>query len=77
MAQTLSVTVQLCPYIDDHNLWEAHLDRDVCIRDINIPIDSMNAYCSFDPDKQSIHKAILSKSPNGFNDINVTPVEMI
>ena len=73
----LIVKVLLCPHISDHDLFIGHLDKDECIRNItNNPIDSRNAYCSFNSDKQSIHKAILSKSPNAFDDMNVS-VEMI
>ena len=70
-AQMLKVKVKLCPYARYDNLKD-----DVCIKNLNKRVDSENAFCSWEPDRKSIHDAILSESPNGFKDID-TNVEKV
>ena len=60
----------LCPHISDEYEKEGYLQYDVCISNINDKVDSENAFCSNDSDKQAIHKAILQSSLNGFKTID-------
>ena len=62
-------------------MWDGYvvsgaLDKDVCIKNINKSIDSENAHCSWDSDRNAIHAAIKSLSSNGFDKLNKI-VEMI
>ena len=72
VAQKLNVKVKLSPHIKDSDVERVYLYNDVCIKNINIAIDSEHAKCSWDPDKQAIHLAIQSESTNGFGTINAS-----
>ena len=72
VAQTLNMIVKLCPHIRDGDVLAGYLDSDVCIKYIENRVDSISAYCSYDPDKQRILKAILSQSKDGFDEINAS-----
>ena len=66
MAQELNVDVQLYAQMDDGKARE-----DICVKNSRNAVDSENAFCSWEPDKVSIHKAIQENpSENGFNGIN-------
>ena len=69
-AQRLNVNVRLCPHIHDADLYLGDLERDICIANIKKSVDSFNAFCSMDSDKENIHSAILSQSERGFEEIN-------
>ena len=69
-AMKLKVKVLLSPHIADGAVRYGWLYKDVCISNIDTAIDSERAICSWQPDKESIHAAIKSESPKGFEDIN-------
>ena len=70
VAQTLKVKVTLCPHVSDEYVTWGYLEYDVCINNIKNNVDSENAFCSNESDKQAIHNAILQSSPNGFKTID-------
>ena len=76
VAHKLKVKVTLCPTMWDGYVQNGALYEDVCIENINESIDSENAHCSWDSDRNAIHKAIKSLSSNGFDELNKI-VEMI
>ena len=66
MAQELNVDVQLYAQMDDGKARE-----DICVKNSRNAVDSENAFCSWEPDKVSIHKAIQKNpSQNGFDGID-------
>ena len=66
MAQELKVDVQLYAEMN-----EGEALYDICVRNIGNAVDSENAFCSWEPDKVSIHAAIRKdQSQNGFDGIN-------
>ena len=69
-AMKLKVKVLLSPHIYDSSVRGGYLNDDTCIANINIPIDSENALCSWEPDRKAIHAAIKSESSKGFDHIN-------
>ena len=75
-AQRLGVKVILCLHIEDIKRKRGEIELDICYRNIKKIVNSKEAHCSWDPDKKSIHAAIKSQWPNGFEDIN-TSVEKI
>ena len=70
LAQTLNVKVKFAPHIRDSDLETGYLESDVCIQNINTPVDSINAICRLEPDKEPIHADINSRFSNGFEEIN-------
>ena len=66
MAQKLKVDVKLCA-----QMTHGEARYDICVRNIGNAVDSENAFCSWEPDKVSIHEAIQKNAPqDGFNNIN-------
>ena len=72
VAQTLDKEVILCPYVHDNHVELGYLEFDVCIANINIPVNSRDAKCGLESDMIRIHAAILSKSQKAFEDIDAS-----
>lgn len=70
LAQKLNVNIKLSSIIHDINVKNGNLGRDDCIPNVDNPVDSKNAVCTEERDKEAIHTAILSQSQNGFEEVN-------
>ena len=50
IAQELEKDVKLCPYVENTDIWNGDLEKDVCIADINEAVDSEKAKCGNEDD---------------------------